>query len=376
MTAADGSPPPECAVAVIGAGVVGLACAAALAAAGRRVVVLERNAGIAREVSSRNSEVIHAGLYYPPGSWKARLCARGRELLYERCRAHRIAHRAVGKLVVAAEQAEVPALERLAATARANGVPGLEVVDAARVRELEPGVRAVAALESPRSGIVDAHALALSFLAEAESHGAALVLRAEVMAVEPGADRQRLVVKDADGERTSLECAAVVNAAGLASDRIAAQAGVDVEARGWRIHYSKGDYFALAPGAPLRVERLVYPLPTAGGPLGIHATVDLGGRIRFGPDAACVDRPHYDVDPAKAAIFADAVSHYLPGLRADWLTPDYAGVRPRITPPGAPPRDFVIEAVGAWVHLVGIESPGLTAAPAIAERVLDLLEGV
>jgi len=376
MSAAAGSPPPDCEVAVIGAGVVGLACAAALAAAGRQVVVLERHGGIAREVSSRNSEVIHAGLYYPPGSWKARLCTRGRELLYERCRGRRIPHRAVGKLVVAAEEAEVPALERLAATARANGVPGLEVVEAARVRELEPAVRAVAALLSPRSGIVDAHALALSFLAEAESHGAALALRTEVVAVEPRADRQRLVVRDADGERTPLECTAVVNAAGLASDRIAEQAGIDVEARGWRIHYSKGDYFALAPGAPLRVERLVYPLPTPGGPLGIHATLDLGGRIRLGPDATYVDRLHYDVDPAKAAIFAEAVSHYLPGMRAEWLTPDYAGIRPRITPPGSPPRDFAIEEVAGWVHLVGIESPGLTAAPAIAERVVELLAGM
>jgi len=369
-------PSPECEVAVIGAGVVGLACAAALAAAGRRVVVLERHGGIAREVSSRNSEVIHAGLYYPPGSWKARLCSRGRELVYERCRTHRVPHRATGKLVVAAEEAEVPALENLLANARANGVPGLEMVDGAGARDLEPAVRAVAALVSPRSGIVDAHALALSFLAEAESHGAALVLRAELVEAEPGAGRHRLVVRDADGGHTELECAAAVNAAGLAADRVAARAGVDVGARGWRLHYSKGDYFALAPGAPVRVGRLVYPLPTPGGPLGIHATVDLGGRVRFGPDATYVDEPRYDVDPAKAASFAEAVSHYLPGMRAEWLTPDYAGVRPRLTPPGAPPRDFAIEEVAGWVHLVGIESPGLTAAPAIAERVVELLAGV
>ena len=319
MTAAAGPPPAEVDVAVVGAGVVGLACAAALARAGRSVVVLERREGIARETSSRNSQVIHAGLYYRPGSWKARLCVRGRELLYARCRTRGIPHRALGKLVVAVEPAETPALEALAANARENGVSGLELLDGADARALEPALRAVAALHCPASGIVDAHALALSFAAEAEAGGATIVLRAELVAVEPDADRQRLVIRDAGGDLVRCTCAALVNSAGLAADRVAALAGIDVEARGWRQHPCKGDYFSLAPGAPLRIARLLYPLPARDGALGIHATLDLGGRVRFGPDAQYVEQPRYDVDPAKSKAFAAAAGRYLPSLRAEWL---------------------------------------------------------
>src|SRR5690606_893092 len=284
-------------------------------------------AGIARETTSRNSQVVHAGLYYPTDSWKARLCREGRERLYERCERLRIPHRRLGKLVVAVEEDERPALEKLCALGAANGAPGLAIVDGGAVRRLEPAVRAVAALVSPDTGIVDAHALCLSWLAEAEAHGAWLALRHELVSVEPRPGGFRLEVRDPDGALATLACAALVNAAGLDADRVAALAGIDVDARGWRLRPCKGDYFALAPGAPLRVERLVYPLP-AGAGLGIHVTLDLGGRIRFGPDAEYVDRPRYDVDPAKAARFAEAAGRYLPALRAEWLTPDQAGVRP------------------------------------------------
>jgi L-2-hydroxyglutarate oxidase LhgO len=371
---------PECDVVVIGAGAVGLASAAALARAGRAVAILERHSGIARETTSRNSEVVHAGLYYPSGSWKARLCVAGRERLYERCERLRIPHRRLGKLVVAVEAAEVGALERLQALGSANGAPGLELVDGAAVRRLEPDVRAVAALTSPASGIVDAHALCTSWLAEAEAHGAFLALHHEVTALARGASGWRVDARGPDGAAASLTARSVVNAAGLASDRVAALAGIDVDAQGWRLRPNKGDYFTLAPGAPLRLSRLVYPLPTGPG-TGVHVTLDLAGRVRLGPDDAYVDRIDYEVDPGKAARFAAAAGRYLPALRAEWLAPDYAGVRPKLAGPGEPFRDFVIEEASplglpGLVNLIGIESPGLTAAPAIAERVVELLAGV
>jgi len=371
---------PECDVLVIGAGIVGLATAAALARAGRSVVVVERHDGLGRETTSRNSQVLHGGLYYPAGSWKAQLCVAGSRALYARCERERIPHRRLGKLVVAVEPAEVATLERLRALGSENGAPDLVILDAAAVARMEPSVRAVAALHSPATGIVDAHSLCLSFAAEAEAHGAAIALGREVVAIEAARPGFRVVAQDAKGARESLEAAAVVNAAGLASDRIATLVGIDVDACGLRQHPCKGDYFALAPGAPLHFERLVYPVP-AGPGLGVHVTLDLGGRVRFGPDAEYVDRIDYAVDPAKAEPFARAAQRYLPTLRAAWLTPDQAGIRPKLAGPGESFRDFVIEEESArglpgFVNLAGIESPGLTAAPAIAERVALLLAGI
>jgi L-2-hydroxyglutarate oxidase LhgO len=364
-------------VVVVGAGAVGLACAAVLARRGREVLVLERHGHIAQETSSRNSQVIHAGLYYPPGSAKARLCVEGRELLYARCGARGIPHRMLGKLVVATRQEEVATLEALRERGAANGAPGLEIVNAAEVSRREPAVRALAALVSPRSGVVDAHALCLSYAAEAEAHGARLVMRTEVLALEPKAGDVIVSARGPDGETVRVRCGAVVNAAGLSADGLAERAGLPVDDLGYRQHPCKGDYFALAPGSPLRVRGLVYPVPAAAG-LGIHVTVDLGGRIRFGPDATYVDRIHYDVDPAKAALFAESASRYLPGLRAEWLSPDGAGVRPKLQGPGEDFRDFAIaeesaRGLPALVNLLGIESPGLTAAEAIAREVAERL---
>lgn len=367
-------------VVVIGGGVVGLAAAAALARAGREVVLLERGDGYGREITQRNSEVVHAGIYYPEGSLKARLCVRGRELLYERCRREGIPHRRLGKFIVACDEEELESLEAYRARGEANGAPGLRVLEAAELSRREPAVRGVAALESPETGIVDGLSLCLSLAAESESHGATLVLRGEVEGFEPSAAGYAVVTRSGDGERSVIETGAVVNAAGLRSDRVAALAGLDVDALGYRLHLCKGDYFALAPGAPLRISRLVYPVPSGPG-LGIHATLDLGGRVRFGPDASFVSEPDYAVDPAKAALFAEAAGRYLPRVRAEWLAPDYAGIRPRLAGPGEPPRDFVVREESAaglpgFVNLVGIESPGLTAALAIGEEVVELLRGL
>ena len=364
-------------VVVVGGGVIGLASAAALAAAGREVVLIERHARTAQETTSRNSEVIHAGMHYPEGSLKARLCVAGREALYQRCAQRGIPYRKLGKLIVASDAAEVEALHAIRDRGRANGVPGLEILDAPALRELEPALRGVAALLSPETGIVDALALALSYAAEAEAHGAAIVLGTEVLAIERGDGGYRVTAQGADGERSAIGCGAVVNAAGLAADALAACSGFDVDACGYRLHPCKGDYFALAPAAPLRLSRLVYPVP-AGAGLGIHATLDLAGRIRFGPDSEYVERVRYDVDPDKAARFAARVQRYLPDLRSEWLSPDYAGVRPKLAGPGEAFRDFVVaeESAAGWpafVNCIGIESPGLTAAGAIAERVVELL---
>jgi L-2-hydroxyglutarate oxidase LhgO len=362
---------------VVGAGAVGLACAAALAGRGRRVVVLERHAGLARETTSRNSGVIHAGIYYPAGSWKARLCVEGREQLYARCAREGIPHRRLGKLIVATEPAELRVLEELRARGSANGAPGLELVDGAGVTRREPCVRARGGLFSPSSGIVDAHALCLSLAAELEAAGGVVLLHNALLGLERAGAAWRVTARAPGEAPASVSAAAVVNAAGLEADRVAALAGVDVEAAGYRQHPCKGDYFALAPGAPLAFTGLVYPAPGAAG-LGVHVTLDLGGRIRLGPDAHYVEALDYAVDARKAGAFAEAAGRYLPGLRAEWLSPDQAGIRPKLQGPGEPFRDFVVEEESArglpgLVSLLGIESPGLTAALAIGERVAGLL---
>jgi L-2-hydroxyglutarate oxidase LhgO len=375
---ADSGPAAD--VVVIGAGVVGLAVAAALSRSGRSVLILERNGGIAQEVSSRNSQVIHAGIYYPKESAVAALCARGRELLYARCEAHRIPHRKLGKLIVACDESELGKLEEVHGRAAANGVPGLSVIDGDGVRALEPAVRARAALVSPETGIVDAHSLALSYLAEAEAHDAVLLTDHEIVSLHLQAGGWRVeVCVTGESTRQELTCGVLVNAAGLGCDRVAELAGLDPDALGYRLHPCKGDYFALAPGRKVKVDRLVYPLPQQAG-LGIHTTIDMGGRIGFGPDTEFVDTLDYRVDPAKAEAFARAISRYLPMVEADWLVPDFAGIRPKLSAPGEGFRDFVIREESdagrpGLINLVGIESPGLTAAGAIAERVCGLVSG-
>lgn len=364
-------------VVVVGAGVVGLACGAALAKRGRRVIVLERHAGLARETTSRNSGVIHAGIYYPAGSLKAQLCVEGRERLYERCARERIPHRQFGKVIVATHEAEVRVLEELCARGSANGAPGLELVDGAAVMRREPCVRALAGLLSPRTGIVDPHGLCLSLAAEFEREGGTLLLHNTLEAIERLPAGYRVRARATGDVAASVDSAAVVNAAGLAADAVAALAGIDVAAAGYRQHPCKGDYFALAPSAPLRFAGLVYPVHGAAG-LGVHVTLDLGGRVRFGPDAHYVDAIDYAIDPGKAVDFAAAAGRYLPGLRAEWLTPDQSGIRPKLQAPGESFRDFVIaeeseRGLPGLVNLLGIESPGLTAALAIAERVSALL---
>jgi L-2-hydroxyglutarate oxidase LhgO len=308
------------------------------------------------------------------------MCVEGRERLYQHCEQRGVSHRKLGKIIVASREEEVGVLEELRERGLANGAPGLEMLSAAQVRRREPALHAAAGLLSPRTGIVDSHALSLSYAAEAESRGAQIVLRARVVEIDPIAGGFRVTALGEGGEPSTVTCAAVVNATGLSGDALAELVGIDVDARGYRLHLCKGDYFSLAPGAPLRVTGLVYPVHTAAG-LGVHATLDLGGRIRFGPDTTYVDSVDYHVDAAKAESFAGAIRRYLPGIRTEWLSPDYAGVRPKLAGPDESFRDFVIAeeseaGLPGFVNLLGIESPGLTAAGAIAERVVELLRGL
>lgn len=373
--------------AVIGAGVVGLAAAAALSASGRSVVIFEARDAIAQMGTSRNSEVIHAGIYYPKDSLKTALCRRGADLLYRRCDQRGVGHRRTGKLIVASRDDEIPKLEALLEAALNNGAPDVRLIDRARLRELEPSITGVAALESPSTGIVDAHGLALSYLAEAEEHGASLLVGHSVVALERESLHWRVVVRLAvDREEQSLRCREIVNAAGLGAEGVAQLAGIDVEARGYHVHLCKGEYFALTSEAAIDLHQLIYPVGSASGAgLGIHATLDLAGRVRFGPNAhyipdADAAEPDYAVLASRATEFAEAIRSYLPQLRSEWLTPDFAGFRTKLAGPGEGFRDFIIAeesdaGLTGLVNCIGIESPGLTAAGAIAEQIVALFEG-
>jgi L-2-hydroxyglutarate oxidase LhgO len=364
-------------VTVVGAGIVGLAVAARLAPRFPDLVILERRERHGTETSSRNSEVIHAGMYYPTGSLKARLCVEGNRLLYEVCARHDIPHRRLTKLIVAMSPDEIPVLERIHATGTANGVE-LRMLSAAQARELEPNVPALAALFSPNTGIVSAHGVMDRLLHEAREKGAIFQARSELVAIGRANGDYRLSVLGPDG-LASFSSERVINAAGLECDKVAALAGIDVDAAGYRLHYCKGSYFAVASAKRGLVSRLVYPVP-GGVSLGVHALPDLGGRLRFGPDAEFTGdrRLDYRVDETKRAAFARAVRRLVPAVADEDLVPDLSGIRPKLQAPGEPPRDFVIReerdrGLPGLIDLVGIESPGLTAALAIARYVADMM---
>lgn len=359
---------------VIGAGVIGLAVARALSLTGREVVVLERNTAIGTEVSSRNSGVIHAGIYYPTGGLKARLCVAGRERLYDYCASRGVDHRRLGKLIVAASDRQIPELEDLGAKAAANGVADLRWLDGAAARRLEPAVRCVAALLSPSTGIIDAHGLMLSLQGEAEQHGAAVALNSPVIGgrVEDG----RFVIEVGGAEPTTLTCGALVNAAGLGAQAMARKLNGLNPAIVPPQFLAKGHYFSLSGRSPF--QRLIYPMPEQAA-LGIHVTLDLAGQARFGPDIKWVDAIDYDVEPARADLFYRAIRAYYPDLKDGALRPAYTGIRPKLQAPGGPAEDFVIQGpeihgIAGLVNLYGIESPGLTSCLAVADEVTRQVE--
>jgi L-2-hydroxyglutarate oxidase LhgO len=352
---------------VIGAGAVGLACAAHLAERGRDVLVLERHHLIGSETSSRNSEVIHAGIYYPTGSEKAALCVAGKQRLYAYCERHHVPHRRCGKVIVAVTEAQMTVLEGYRRQAEANGAGVLEWLDAAQVHRLEPAVRAVGGLLSPTTGIIDSHAFMLSLQGRLEAAGGMIAFGSRVAGIE--ATSAGLVV-DVAGE--TIVCANLVNSAGLEAPALAAL--LDPEAPAAR--FARGHYFSYAGRPPF--SRLVYPVAEPGG-LGVHVTIDLAGQVKFGPDVEWCERADYRFDAGRKPAFAAAIRRYFPTLDDTRLHPDYVGVRPKISGPDEPAADFRIDGpethhVPGLVNLLGIESPGLTASLAIAERVAETLD--
>ena len=371
--------------AVIGAGVVGLAIARALALSGRDVIIIESADGIGTGTSSRNSEVIHAGIYYPNNSLKALMCVRGRKLLYEYCQSHGVEHRRIGKLLVATTDDQLEPLDKLRASAAANGVDDLEAVDGASLKKMEPELRAVGAYLSPSTGIIDSHGLMLSYQGDAEDAGAMIAFNSPV--IKGHIENNAITLSIGGAEPMALSCQTVINSAGLFAQHIAASLDGMPREHVPPCHFAKGNYFTLSGRAPF--SRPIYPIPEAAG-LGIHLTLDLGGQAKFGPDVEWInDKPwledanhianiDYTVDPSRNPRFYEAIRTYWPGLPDDALLPGYAGMRPKIQAPDEAAKDYMIQGpndhgVNRLVNLYGIESPGLTSSLAIAEEVLRKL---
>ena len=362
---------------VVGAGVVGLAIARRLALAGREVLVIETNPGIGMETSSRNSEVIHAGIYYPTGSLKATLCVPGRDALYAYCEQRGVGHDRCGKLIVATAESQLPKLRAIEAQAHANGCHEVEMISAEAAHAMEPALSCVAALHSPNTGIIDSHGYMLSLQGDAENAGALFAFDSRVVGGRMDADGIVLQVRSGDGSETEIQAGLLVNAAGLWSVQLAQHiAGLPTDELpgAW---FAKGNYYSLSGRAPF--SRLIYPVPEPGG-LGVHLTLDLGGQARFGPDVEWLadvgNGIDYRVDPSRADRFYAAIRDYWPMLPDASLQPGYSGVRPKISPPGADPADFLFSTHGNanYIGLYGMESPGLTASLAIADHIFGMIK--
>ena len=347
---------------------------------GREVIILEKQDAIGTEISSRNSEVIHAGIYYPQDSLKARLCVAGKHQLYEFCADHGVAHRRIGKLIVAAVESEVDALDDVRAAAHRNDVTDVEHLTLAAAREMEPAVQCVGALISPSTGIVDSHGLMLALQGDAEDHGTMIAFLSEL--TEGQIETHGFSLKIESGDRTSpadvltLECDVLINSAGLDAQEVAHRILGFPKTSIPPLHLARGCYFTMSGKSPF--QHLIYPMPD-GTSLGVHVTLDISGQTRFGPDVEWIDTIDYNVDPARGDAFYDAVRRYFPTLPDNALQPGYSGIRPKIQAPGEPAADFVIEGpehhgIPGLVNLFGIESPGLTASLTIAKYVVQFLE--
>lgn len=357
---------------VVGAGVVGLAVARALALAGREVLVLEQAEAIGTETSSRNSEVIHAGIYYPAGSLMARSCVQGKHMLYAYCQERGIPHSNCGKLIVATNEEEAGKLLSIQGRAAANGVPDLRLLTRAEALEMEPALSCTAALLSPSTGIIDSHAYMLSLQGDAENAGAVFAFHSPVLSGR--VTDEGIEIEVGGAEPMQLRCRTLVNSAGLHAPHLARSIQGMPQNLVPQAYYAKGNYFTLTGRNPF--SHLIYPVPVPGG-LGTHLTIDLAGQARFGPDVEWVDHIDYEVDPRRGDSFYAAIRRYWPELKDDALAPGYSGIRPKTVPPGAPAQDFVIQGprehgVPGLLHLFGIESPGLTASLSLAEMVREV----
>ena len=365
-------------IVIIGAGVVGLAIAAQVASQDRAVYVLEKNETFGRETSSRHSGIIHSGIYYPEGSLKAKMCLAGNRILYQICERYGLGHRRLGKLIVAASDEETGELQTLVERGQGNGVEGLRILSKREIKELEPNIAGVAAILSPSTGIIDSYALMKHFVAKAGDGGVQIAYQTRVVGIEKVADGYKVTVEDGTG-RFPFTTRVLVNCAGLYSDRVAELAGIDIAKAGYKLHYCKGEYFSVAGGKSTLVKRLIFPVPppkVAG--VGIHVTFDLEGRIRLGPSIQYVDAIDYAVDNQHKQLFYDSVTGFLPFIDYDDLEPEMAGIRPKLQESGGDIKDFVIrdendKGLPRFINLIGIESPGLTASPAIAEYVGSLV---
>ncbi len=364
---------------IIGAGVVGLAIAAKVASKNRKVYVLEKNETFGQEISSRNSEVIHAGIYYPPNSLKAKMCVTGNRILYELCEKYGIGHRRLGKLIVATSDKETRALQTLWERGRKNGAESLKLLSKPEMRKLEPNISGIAAIFSPSTGIIDSHALMQCFIARAMEQGAQIAYQSKVIGIEKLTNEYKITVEDRTG-KFSFVTRLLINCAGLHSDKVAELAGIDIVRAGYKLHYCKGEYFSVGSGKGSMVKRLIYPVPPpklTG--VGIHITLDLEGRMRLGPSAYYVDSLDYAIGNQHKSFFYNSVKRLLPFIGYDDLEPEMTGIRPKLQEPGGDVKDFVIreesdKSLPGFFNLIGIESPGLTASPAIADYVGSLVK--
>ena len=365
-------------ITIIGAGVVGLAIASRVASEDREVYLLEKNETFGQETSSRNSEVIHAGIYYPEGSLKAKTCLEGNILLYELCQKYGIGHRKLGKIIVATHDTEVDELEILLKRGESNGVDGLKMLSQQELGKLEPSVKGVATLLSPSTGIINSQALMRYFLGSAIDNGVQVAYRTKVVGIDKASGEYKVRVEDSGGS-FSFMSTVIINCAGLYSDEVAEMIGVNVAKVGYKLHYCKGEYFSVGNGKDKLVNRLVYPVPKTGeGGHGIHVTLDLDRRMRLGPNSHYVEKIDYLVDNSQKRAFYESVVKILPFIEYDDLEAEMAGIRPKLQAEGEDFKDFVInhecdKGLPGFINLIGIESPGLTSAPAIAKYVSNLV---
>lgn len=364
-------------ITIIGAGVIGLAVGAELSKYYKDIIIVEKNASFGQETSSRNSEVIHCGIYYPEDSLKTKTCIEGRRLLYEFCLKNNIPHKKIGKLVVAINKDEVKGLEDLFAQGLKNGVGDLKLLSKDEIKKIEPHIQAEKAIYSPSTGIIDSHSLMKRLVLDFESRGGTIAYNTELEGIDKVKGGFELSVREGNGTEFNFTSPIVINAAGLNSDKVAAIAGLAKDI--YRLKYCKGDYFRLPIGKAKFIQRLIYPLPKKeGAGLGIHATLDLSGGLRLGPDDEYVDRINYEVDSSKHKLFYESAREFLPFIGPDDLTPDTCGIRPKLQGKHEKFRDFIIKDEAdnnfpGLINLIGIESPGLTACLSIAILVKDIL---